>query len=190
MRALILCAIALSLAACAKQTQDMDDQPKLQSQQASAIFADGRASQMPPAGTVAASAGSWAEVSSGLPHGSGAANVTAAAQLTRGRARYDIYCSPCHGVGGDGNGLVAQRGFPPPPSYHSDRLRGVSDDYLVDVIRDGHGLMFGYADRIDADDRRAIVAYLRALQLSQHAQVAQLSAEDRAALQGAKAATR
>jgi len=89
--------------------------------------------------------------------------------LERGRERYEIFCSVCHGRVGDGNGMVPQRGFPPPPTYHQPRLRNAPPGYLFGVITHGYGVMYSYADRVPAADRWAIVAYIRALQLSQNA---------------------
>jgi len=92
--------------------------------------------------------------------------------LARGRERYDIYCSPCHGLSGKGDGIIVQRGFPAPPSYHSSRLRAAPAAHFFDVITNGHGVMFSYAARVDPSDRWAIIAYIRALQESQGANVA------------------
>jgi hypothetical protein len=89
------------------------------------------------------------------------------ALLERGRDRYDIYCSPCHGLDGYGEGMIVQRGFPAPQSFHSDRLRQAPDGYFYDVITNGFGRMFDYSYRIQPEDRWAITAYIRALQLSQ-----------------------
>lgn len=88
--------------------------------------------------------------------------------LQRGQQRFDIYCSVCHGYLGDGNGMIVQRGMIRPPSYHIDRLRLASVGHFYDVITNGYGAMYSYADRITPRDRWAIVAYIRALQLSQH----------------------
>lgn len=180
MKRALICGLLL-VAGCAKQTHDMDDQPRLDPQQASSIFADGRASQRPPAGTVTATGGSFADASGGSAL-EGGPLLTGIHQLRRGQARYQIYCAPCHGVLGDGNGIVAQRGFPHPPSYHSDRLRALSDEKMEQVIRDGYGLMFAYGDRIAPQDRAAIVAYIRALQRSQHTNAATLSAVEQRTL--------
>jgi mono/diheme cytochrome c family protein len=87
--------------------------------------------------------------------------------LKRGQERYQIHCSPCHGMLGDGDGMVVRRGFPRPPSYHLDRLRTVPDRHIYEVIRDGYGVMYPFGDRVEPADRWAIVAYVRALQLSQ-----------------------
>lgn len=86
--------------------------------------------------------------------------------LDRGHERFDIYCSPCHGRTGDGNGMIVQRGFPPPPSFHIERLRAVADGHIYDVITNGFGVMYNYANRVKPEDRWAIAAYIRALQLS------------------------
>jgi mono/diheme cytochrome c family protein len=92
--------------------------------------------------------------------------------LERGRERFDIYCAPCHSPVGDGDGMVARRGFPHPPSYHIARLREAPDRHFYDVMTNGYGIMYSYADRVTPEDRWAIVAYIRALQRSQGAQVA------------------
>ncbi len=89
--------------------------------------------------------------------------------LMRGRERYDIYCSPCHGRLGDGKGMIVARGFPMPPSFHEERLRQIADGHYYDVITNGFGKMYSYAARIPSNDRWAITAYIRALQLSQNA---------------------
>jgi len=91
--------------------------------------------------------------------------------LDRGQERYNIYCSPCHGVIGDGRGMVVNRGFRPPPTYHQDRLRTAPLGHFFDVITNGFGVMPDYAMQIPPHERWAIIAYIRALQLSQNAQV-------------------
>jgi mono/diheme cytochrome c family protein len=103
--------------------------------------------------------------------------------LARGRERFDVYCSPCHSVVGDGDGLVARRGFPAPPSYHTDRLRNASDAHFYAVMTYGYGAMYPYADRLTPADRLAVIAYIRALQLSQHAPLDAVPAPERAALE-------
>jgi mono/diheme cytochrome c family protein len=105
------------------------------------------------------------------------------ALLERGQERYRIYCTPCHSELGDGHGMVVQRGFPPPPSYHIDRLRQAPVQHIYDVITNGYGAMYSFADRVQPADRWAIVAYIRALQRSQDAKVADLPANARGALQ-------
>lgn len=106
--------------------------------------------------------------------------------LKRGQERFNIYCSPCHSHAGDGLGMVVMRGFQPPPSYHTYRLRSAPDGYLYSVITHGHGAgMFSYAERVTPEDRWAIVAYIRALQLSQHATFNDVPEQERPKLQGA-----
>jgi hypothetical protein len=91
--------------------------------------------------------------------------------LERGQERYNIFCAPCHGLVGDGQGMIVQRGFTPPPSFHIERLHQAPVGHYYDVITNGFGVMFDYADSVPPEDRWAIVAYIRALQLSQHAPV-------------------
>jgi mono/diheme cytochrome c family protein len=106
--------------------------------------------------------------------------------MTRGKERFDIFCSPCHGKQGSGLGMIVERGFKQPSSFHNDRLREQPIGYFFDVMTQGFGQMASYAVQVPPEDRWAIAAYIRALQLSQHAIVAELPAEDRAKLGGAK----
>jgi len=99
--------------------------------------------------------------------------------LDRGEQRYNIYCTPCHGLAGNGDGMIVQRGFRQPPSYHIDRLRTAPIGYFYDVMTNGFGAMPDYRAQIAPRDRWAIAAYVRALQLSQHAPAAELSQEER-----------
>jgi hypothetical protein len=94
--------------------------------------------------------------------------------LRRGQDRYKIFCTPCHGLQGDGNGMAAVRGMKHPPSYHIDRLRQAPNGYFYDVITNGFGAMYSYSERIPPNDRWAIIAYLRALQLSRNAKAGDL----------------
>jgi mono/diheme cytochrome c family protein len=181
---------------CERARQDMYDQPKLKPFAATDQFADGSASRSPLPGTEAAAIGPFAGTSSGRI-GTSAARDRAALidatqappptlqRLQRGRERYEIYCTPCHSVAGDGDGLVVRRGFPSPPSFHTDRLRAAPDRYLFDVITQGHGVMPPYAGQIAPDDRWAIVSYVRVLQLSQHVQADKLAPAARARLDAA-----
>jgi mono/diheme cytochrome c family protein len=104
------------------------------------------------------------------------------ALLERGRERFHIDCAPCHSELGDGRGMIVQRGFPPPPSYHIDRLRDAPPAYIVQVITEGHGAMYSFAERVQPQDRWAIAAYVKALQRSQHASLADLPPAARASL--------
>jgi mono/diheme cytochrome c family protein len=97
------------------------------------------------------------------------------ALLARGQERYRIYCTPCHSELGDGRGMIVQRGFPPPPSYHIQRLRDAPPPHFYDVISNGYGRMYSFAARVQPADRWAIAAYIRALQLSQNANVADVA---------------
>lgn len=106
-----------------------------------------------------------------------------AALLARGHERFDIYCAPCHGRSGDGRGMIVARGFPAPPSYHTDRLRAAPVQHFYDVITHGYGAMFPYAQRVAPRDRWAIAAYIRALQASSSARLADVPADKRQALQ-------
>ena len=105
------------------------------------------------------------------------------ALLQRGQQRFDINCSPCHGRLGDGDGIIAQRGFPHPPSYYSDALRSAPNQHFYDVITHGYGVMYSYADRVEPADRWAITAYIRALQASANAKISDLPSDKREALQ-------
>ena len=104
------------------------------------------------------------------------------ALLERGQQRYRIFCTPCHSELGDGHGMIVQRGFPPPPSYHTDRLRAAPVAHFYDVITNGYGAMYSFAYRVPPADRWAIAAYIRALQRSQNATMADLDAGQKAAL--------
>lgn len=104
------------------------------------------------------------------------------ALIERGQQRFRIYCTPCHSEIGDGHGMIVQRGFPPPPSYHIARLREAPASHFYDVITNGHGVMYSFANRVQPADRWAIAAYIRALQRSQDASVADLTPEQQAAL--------
>jgi mono/diheme cytochrome c family protein len=96
------------------------------------------------------------------------------ALLTRGRERFGVFCAPCHGLAGDGDGIIVAHGFPTPPSYSVDRLLAAPAQHFFDVMTNGYGVMFSYADRVDVHDRWAIAGYIRALQLSRHATVAEV----------------
>jgi mono/diheme cytochrome c family protein len=164
---------AISLAAC---EQNMDAQPKY-SEYAKAPLFRGSVLRAPPAGTVARDDPARAKAITNKP-------AVTAALLDRGRERFGIFCQPCHGAGGDGNGIIVQRGMRGPTSYHDERLRSADDQYLFDVITNGHGAMYSYAAHVPPGDRWAIVAYIRALQLSRHAAIDDVPPEQRAQLTG------
>ncbi|ANN72363.1 c-type cytochrome [Bordetella bronchialis] len=185
-------ALALALGGCERAAQNMYDQPRGKPYRASALFADGAMSRTPPADTQPYSRGSRADTSSGregrdeVARDARARSATslpetiAPAMLKQGQTLYGVYCLPCHSPAGDGDGRIVERGFPAPPSYHDDRLRKVADRHIYDVISDGYGVMASYGNRIRPEDRWAIVAFVRALQLSQHARVDELPADVRA----------
>ena len=104
------------------------------------------------------------------------------ALLARGKERYEIYCTPCHGYLGDGDGMIVRRGFPHPPSFHSEALRNAPTRHFYDVSTNGWGAMYSYADRVTPDDRWSIAAYIRALQTSQNTAEAELPDSERGTL--------
>ena len=104
--------------------------------------------------------------------------------LNRGRERFNIYCTPCHGLSGDGDGMIVQRGFRRPPSLHTDHLRAAPAGHFFDVIANGFGVMYPYGYRVAPRDRWAIAAYIRALQLSRQASISDVPAAERKILQG------
>jgi mono/diheme cytochrome c family protein len=176
----------LALAAC---RQDMHDQPKYQPFERNAFFADQRASRPLVPGVVARG---HLDEDEAFFTGASAAGPVAVNPvpltrdlLMRGQERYDIYCSPCHDRVGAGEGMIVQRGYKQPPSFHSDRLRGVADGYFFQVMTKGFGVMPTYAPQVPARDRWAIVAYIRALQFSQHAALADVPESERVKLEGA-----
>ena len=153
--------------------RDMQDQPKYKPLGASRFFADGRDSRPLPRGVIARDELDEDDsFHTGTQNGSFLETIpepVSAALLQRGRDRFDIYCSPCHGRTGNGYGMIRQRGFWIPSDLHTDRLRAVPPGYMFQVISNGYGAMPDYRDQIEAADRWAIVAYIHALQLSRHA---------------------
>ena len=167
--------------------RDMQDQPKYIPLRQSTFFGDDRSARPLVPGTVAR--GHLHEDTLLETGKAGKDDATVfpfkvdARVLERGRERYDIYCSPCHGRTGDGDGMIVQRGFRHPPSYHEERLRTAPIGHFVDVMTSGFGAMADYRQQVEARDRWAIAAYIRALQLSQHATLADVPAGERAKLQ-------
>jgi mono/diheme cytochrome c family protein len=185
LRAVTLLGAAALLATLCGCRQEMYDQPRHKPLAKSDFFEDGRAARPLVEGTVARG-------TLHLPPAGGMAPASLATTLpvplsrelvARGRERYGIFCAPCHDATGSGRGMVVRRGYRPPPSLHIERLRDAPVGHLYDVMTRGLGAMPDYAQQIPPEDRWAIAAYVRALQLSQRATVADLSAEERAKLE-------
>lgn len=178
-----LAGIAFLLAGC---RLDMHVQPKYLPYDKTNFFADGRSERQPVPGTVARGHLRLDELLY-----SGKINGVVADQfpfpitpedLKRGQEQFNIYCTPCHDYLGYGNGMIVQRGFPQPPSYHIERLRAAPVGHFFEVMTNGFGRMYSYAARVTPEDRWRIAAYIRVLQLSQHASVDDVPANHRADL--------
>jgi len=169
--------------------QDMHDQPKFKPLRANPFFADGRSARPLVAGTVAR--GTLQEDDHLFTGREKNEFVTTfpfpvtEQVIRRGQERFNIFCSPCHGGLGDGEGAIVQRGLKHPPSFHIKRLREAPVGYFFNVITNGFGAMFDYSDRVPVRDRWAIIAYIRALQLSQNAKIDDVPQEKRQELAGA-----
>jgi mono/diheme cytochrome c family protein len=173
-KALCGVACALLLAGCSLK-QDMALQPKNRPLSPSDFFTDGRSERPLVENTVAR--GSLADDALFVAKDSNGFPLPITQELLeRGEGRYKIFCTPCHGLQGDGNGMVSMRGMKHPPTFHDNRLRQSPNGYFYDVITNGFGAMYGYSAQIPPRDRWAIVAYVRALQLSRNARVAELPA--------------
>ena len=166
--------------------QDMRDQPRYEALEASDFFGDGQSARLPVAGTVARGQLDEDEAFySGKTNGQLVAELPVELNqelLKRGQDRFNIFCSPCHGRTGAGNGMIVERGFRRPPSYHSERLRNAPAGHFFDVMTHGFGAMPSY-ERIEPHDRWAIVAYIRVLQLSQNATLQDVPADERRQLE-------
>ena len=176
---IVLCGLFL-LAACQQQ---MRDQPKYKPLAPSTFFKDGRSSRHLVPGTVARG---YLKTDAHLYTGTVNGNVADTFPfpvtreiLKRGQERYNIFCSPCHDHIGTGRGMIVQRGFQPPPSFHIERLRQAPVGHFFSAVTNGFGAMYSYASRIPPRDRWAIIAYIRALQLSQRATLADVPVEAR-----------
>jgi mono/diheme cytochrome c family protein len=192
--AVATCVALPLLGGCEKGMHDMYHQPRYDTLGQSSLWSDGAAARLPVSGTQISARGGFAVSSAGREGYALAATwdrdeyaasnpyPITASLLERGRQRFEIDCVPCHGMLGDGDGYIVRRGFPAPPSFHIERLRAAPDRHFVDVMTNGYGVMYPYADRVTPSDRWAIVTYIRALQLSQHAPAAMLTASDRAQL--------
>ena len=186
-RAFLFLVLALAFAAAGCR-QDMYNQPKYKPLAKSEFFDDDTSARPLPPHTVPRG---HLDEDTAFATGKNDDGTLAAALpvpvtrelLARGQERYTIYCSMCHGNEGNANGMVVQRGYPPPPSYHIDRLRNAPPGYLYSVITNGYGIMYPYASRVEMADRWAIVAYIRALQLSKHATLDDVPAGERAQLE-------
>ncbi len=156
----------------------------------SPTFGDGRSSRPLVAGTVSREdPARLTAADTGLVRGM---EVTAfpvpvtRALVDRGHRQFDIFCSPCHGRTGDADGMIVQRGFPRPPSYFTDRLMHAPVGHFFDVISNGYGLMYSYADRVSPADRWAITAYIRALQRSRAGTIQDVQPAERRSLEGSR----
>jgi mono/diheme cytochrome c family protein len=173
----------LALAGC---RQDMHDNPRYEPLEASRVFADGSSSRPLIEGTVARGHLNDDDFlhtgkSGGQPVAEFPFTITRK-ELDRGEERYNIFCAPCHSRSGDGHGMIVQRGYRQPPSFHIDRLREAPPGYVFDVITNGFGVMPDYRTQLTVEDRWAVVAYLKALQLSRNATMDDVPEAERGAL--------
>ena len=152
--------LLLALAGC---RQEMTQQKRYDPYEPAPLWQDGTAARPLPEGVVAQ--GDLARLESAKQP------EMSPALLARGREQYDVFCSPCHGLDGAGDGMIVQRGFPRPPSFYALRLRASPARHFYDVASNGHGVMYSYAVRVTPPDRWAIAAYIRALQLSRQAEL-------------------
>lgn len=173
MRRAAACIIACALAGCTRS--DMDTQPKYHEYEPGKLFRNGQVLQAPVPGTVARGDLDRAKAATEKP-------AVTAELLARGQDRYNVFCTPCHDRAGTGLGIVVQRGFPKPPSFDDERLRKADDQHLYDAITNGYGVMYAHGDRVGPRDRWAIVAYIRALQLSRRAALTDVPEQERARL--------
>jgi mono/diheme cytochrome c family protein len=160
--------VAASVAGCTDQS--MTRQPRYGTNAPASAFANGSAAQQPPAGTIA-------EEHAALSREAATPPPVDLALMQRGKERFGIFCAPCHGYEGDGNGAIVRRGFLRPPSYYSPALMRAPAQLVFDTITNGYGIMYSYGSRVPQHDRWAIVAYVRALQQSRSASVAEAPEE-------------
>lgn len=191
MKGFLIALVVISLCACRR---DMQDQPKYKDLRGSTFFDDQRSARPVVQDTVARGF-LYADQRflTGKENGQPLAELPVPLTrelLSRGRDRYQIFCTPCHGLTGNGLGMVVQRGYRQPPAFTIDRLREAPVGYFYDVMTHGFGSMMDYAAQIPPQDRWAIAAYVRALQLSQRTTIADVPTEARAALESPEAAGR
>jgi mono/diheme cytochrome c family protein len=191
LRTVRLSAVVVACVLLAGCRQDMHDAPRLDPLESSTFFADGRASRQLVANTVPRGHLRDDEhLFTGKVNGQLAAEFpmpVTAEVMARGRERFEIFCAPCHGRSGEGNGMIVQRGFRKPPSYHEQRLRDQPVGYFFDVMTNGFGAMQDYSAQVPVADRWAIAAYIRAIQLSHNARVEDVPADRRGELDQAPA---
>ncbi len=172
----------MGILVCLSGCNDMYDQPKYRPLRASKMYADGSSRSLIE-GTVARGQARTDELLyTGRIQGVLADVFPFPATdsvLYRGQNRFNTFCSPCHGGLGDGAGMIVQRGFPKPNSFLADSVRSKPAGYYFDVITNGFGRMYSYAASVPVEDRWAIIAYIRALQLSRHASVSDLTEAER-----------
>jgi len=181
---------AALLLVCAGCRLDMHVQPRYNPYAATDFFGDGQSARLPVAGTYPRgelTLGPNELLYTGKVNGQLAEAFpfpVTRQVLDRGRQRFNIYCSPCHGYAGDGDGMIVQRGFKRPPSFHEERLRTAPVGHFFDVITNGFGVMYPYGYRVPPRDRWAIIAYIRALQLSRRVPIDEVPEAERQKLQG------
>ena len=171
----------LALVGC--RPRNMAEQPRYEYLESTDAFADRMVARNPVPGTVARDEPLPGSLLASGQTAEGTLAVDPPMEVTydmlqRGQERFGIYCSVCHGRDGYGTGIIVRRGFPPPPSLHDERLRNAPIGYFVHVIQKGYGVMYPYGDRVSPEDRWAIAAFIRALQLSQNADATSLPEED------------
>ena len=175
---------------CAACRPDMANQPRAKPLSQSDFFSDGTSARQPPPDTVPrGKAREDSAFYTGLTNGVYVTQLPMKLTpelLNRGRERFEATCAECHDRIGSGNGMVVQRGFPQPPSFHVDRLRNAPIGHFYDVITNGYGVMYSYATRVEPEDRWAIAAYIRALQLSHDAKPSDVDPAERAKLETVK----
>jgi mono/diheme cytochrome c family protein len=190
---LALCLLGIAGVGC---RQNMHNQNKVEPYETSAFFEDGQASRQLPAGTVPRGVyGQNIAPYTGLTEPGPPTSLPVQGQpqgqpaqvtlpmIQRGQQRYNVFCSPCHDRVGNGRGMIVLRGFKQPPSFHEARLRSMPAEYFVQVMTEGYGVMPAYAEEVSLQDRWAIAAYMRALQYSQNARLAEIPANRRQALE-------